>query len=156
VRNCLILFSPSVILPCGKMPPPSSDGGHNYILLETTSSVSPPMYDCTLYLYSGDPPSPTGEGLCLHHPSPSAPPTPVSLRLGHGSALTVHRTVIHSLAAASLPGGRGFGVRRFATPSGGGLIGARRRFAARRERLGACRFDMSAVIRKRGDYGPKR
>jgi len=41
--------------------------------------------------------------LCLHHPSPSASPTPVSLRLGHGSALTVHRTVIHSLAAASLP-----------------------------------------------------
>jgi hypothetical protein len=27
----------------------------------------------------------------------------LSLRLGHGSALTVHRTVIHSLAAASLP-----------------------------------------------------
>ena len=27
----------------------------------------------------------------------------VSLRLGHGSALTVPRTVIHSLAAASLP-----------------------------------------------------
>ena len=27
----------------------------------------------------------------------------VSLRFGHGSALTVHRTVIHSLAAASLP-----------------------------------------------------
>ena len=85
----------------------STRRGRSYICLETTSSVSPPMYDCTLYLYSGDPPSPTGEGLCLHHPSPSAPPTPVSLRLGHGSALTVHRTVIHSLAAASLPGGRG-------------------------------------------------
>ena len=27
----------------------------------------------------------------------------VSLRLGHGAALTVHRTVIHSRAAASLP-----------------------------------------------------
>ena len=42
----------------------SSDGGISYTHLETTSSVSPPMYNCTLYLYSGDPPSPTGEGLC--------------------------------------------------------------------------------------------
>ena len=29
--------------------------------------------------------------------------TPVSLRLGHGTALTVHRTVIHSRVAVSLP-----------------------------------------------------
>ena len=33
--------------------------------------------------------------------------TPVSLRLGHGSALLVHRTNIHYLAAASLPTGEG-------------------------------------------------
>ena len=39
------------------------------------------------HLYSGDP--------------------PVSLRLGHGSALLVHRTNIHYLAAASLPTGEG-------------------------------------------------
>ena len=30
---------------------------------------------------------------------------PVSLRLGHGAALTIHRMVIHSRAAASLPSG---------------------------------------------------
>ena len=35
------------------------------VYVSFSPSVSPPMYDCTLYLYSGDPPSPTGEGLCL-------------------------------------------------------------------------------------------
>ena len=33
--------------------------------------------------------------------------SPVSLRLGHASALTVHWTVIHYLGAASLPKGEG-------------------------------------------------
>ena len=37
--------------------------------------------------------------------------TPVSLRLGHGLALTVHRTVIHYQSAALLPQGEGCGVR---------------------------------------------
>jgi len=34
--------------------------------------------------------------------------TPVSLRLSHGSALTIHRIVIHYLADASLPQGEGY------------------------------------------------
>ena len=76
------------------MPPPSSEGGLNYTRLETTLSVSESSLSVTL---------------CV---------PPVSLRLGHGSALTVHRTVIHSLAAASLPGGRGL-VRTSPLPGGG-------------------------------------
>ena len=40
-------------------------------------------------------------------PSQSAVADSVSLRLGHGSALTSHCDVIHSLAAASLPVGKG-------------------------------------------------
>ena len=40
------------------------------------------------------------------HQSRSAPA--VSLRLGHATALTVHRTVIHYRSAASLPQGEAF------------------------------------------------
>ena len=42
-----------------------------------------------------------------HHPPPSGA---VSLRLGHATALTVHRTVIHYRSAASLPQGEAFQV----------------------------------------------
>ena len=37
---------------------------------------------------------------------------PVSLRLGHATALTVPRTVIHYRVAASLPAGEGLGLSR--------------------------------------------
>ena len=40
------------------------------------------------------------------HQSRSAPA--VSLRLGHATALTVHRTVIHYRSAASLPQGEAY------------------------------------------------
>jgi len=54
----------------------------------------------------------TGEGLCLHHPSPSAPPTP----LPEGEAL---------VCVASLPSGKGFGLQfsRFVLP--GEVFGAK-------------------------------
>ena len=61
---------------------------NNIIRFLTTSSVSAAKIDIYDYLYSGVP--------------------PVSLRLGHGSALELHRSSIHSLAAASLPTGEGF------------------------------------------------
>ena len=55
---------------------------------------------------------------CLFHPAPVSPlETPsalrasVSLRLGHGAALTCHRHVIHYRAAAALPR-RGAKMRR--------------------------------------------
>ena len=51
----------------------------------------------------------------------------VSLRRRAGSALTVPRTVIHSLAAASLPSGKGFGLEFF-------------RFATHRRRSTAVRY----------------
>ena len=38
---------------------------------------------------------------------PTAKAVPVSLRLGHATALTCHRQVIHSRGDASLPSGRG-------------------------------------------------
>jgi len=53
----------------------------------TTSSVTPPMCDILVHLHRGVP--------------------PVSLRLGHGSALKLHRSFIHYLTATSLPTGEG-------------------------------------------------
>ena len=55
-------------------------------------------------------------GLHFITPHPSSSMTPVSLRLGHGLALTVHRTVIHYQSAALLPQGEGCGVRHQKAP----------------------------------------
>ena len=43
---------------------------------------------------------------------PSCDGPPVSLRFGHVTALTVHRTVIHYRAAASLPTGEGIAFHK--------------------------------------------
>ena len=48
---------------------------------------------------------------CGYTSSASAGSAPVSLWLGHATALTVHWPVIHYRSAASLPQGEGYEVR---------------------------------------------